>query len=109
MSIADFSKYPQQSWGWLEDRLAEVASQLANAFEMLASAQSSERSARVSAFMSSLEPSVAGRERDAEAQSLGQYTAVMETQGRIKALTEERDLLRLLLNAYRYVELDDAQ
>jgi hypothetical protein len=95
---ADFTHYPGLSTADLTTQLAVVVSELFNAYHEVGSTQASERQARVQGFLRSTETSVAGRERDAEAQSMHLTVTLYELQGRIKALTEERDLLRLLLD-----------
>ena len=99
MSYADFSGYPEKDRRWLVDQLALVTSELYNALVVYGCSQAQERTARVRGFLSSSETSIAGRERDAEAQALHLTVSLFELDARIKALTEERDLLRLLLDA----------
>lgn len=99
MSYADFSDYPHQNKGWIRNQLALVCTELYNALIVHGMVQGQERTARVKAFLASQETSVSGRERDAEAQSLHLAVSLFETGARIKALYEERDLLRLLLDA----------
>lgn len=96
--MVDFSQYDIWSGEQLTHHLCLVTEQLVNGYLELGSAQAAERQARVRGFLESTETSVAGRERDAEAQSMHLTIALYELQGRIKALTEERDLLRLLLD-----------
>lgn len=98
---ADFSAYIEKTADELLARLASLTSELANAHIMLGTSLQQEKSARVMGFMRSQETTVAAKERDAESQALASYTSVVELKASILALTEERDLLRLLIEDRR--------
>lgn len=97
--MTDISNYALQPNEWLRRQLCLVAEQLTVAYAELGSSQAAERQGRVRSYLASQETSVAGKERDAEAQTMHLTIALYEVNARIKALTEERDLLRLLLDA----------
>lgn len=96
-AVSDFRNYQSASRSALIGRLCGVTSELANAHLIWAASVQGEKSARIQGFMRSQETTVTGRERDAEAQSLALALGVVELLGSIRALVEERDLLRFLL------------
>lgn len=102
--VADFSTYTQKPRDWLIRQLAVVVSEIYNAHIIHGSTLQQEKSARVHGFMRSEETTVSGRERDAEAQALPLTLGLYEMQAQIRALTEERDLLLLLIGERRAAE-----
>lgn len=102
--IADFTQYPKKDREWLLYQYSVVVSELYNAHIVWGSTVQQEKSARVHGFMASEETTVSGRERDAEAQALPLTLGLYEMQAQIRALTEERDLLLLLIGERRAAE-----
>ncbi len=110
--VADFTSYTTKPKDWLLSQLAIVVSEIYNAHIVHGATLQSEKSARVRGFMASEETTVSGRERDAEAQALPLTLGLYEMQAQIRALTEERDLLLLLIGERRAAEdrpVGDAQ
>jgi hypothetical protein len=97
MNVVDFSNYVVESEPWLLKQLTRVVSELYNAYVIYGTTQGQERSARIRGFLQSSETTVAGRERDAEAHALHLTVELHRMQAQIKALSEERDLLLVLL------------
>lgn len=83
----------------LLDRLAVVCSDLASAYLAWAYTARSEKEAKVHGFMQSQAGTIAGKERDADSQALSFSVELLHLTADIKALTEERDFILLLLGA----------
>lgn len=96
--MQDFTGYPSKGRDGLVEILCDVTSQLVGLAEELAMIQAAEKRARAQGFMGSSSETLGGRERDAEFNSLDLTCTVFELRGRIRALEEERDLLRLLID-----------
>jgi hypothetical protein len=94
----DYRLWLSHSRRQLLSSLLSTVSGLCNVYEQRADAEMAVKSARVQAFMRSEATTVAGRERDVDAEVLHLSLAVLELGGQIQALTEERDLIHLLLD-----------
>lgn len=82
-------------------RLGEIATELAEAHNELATLLSAEVEGRVQAWASSQETSIQGRDRQAQAVVVPLTQDIFRLKANIKALEEERDHKRLLV----YVEM----
>jgi hypothetical protein len=78
-------------------RLVEVACDLTECYKQLHDATLEERRCRQKVFVDATESSVAARERSADIASFAQWAAVQDIKTDIQDLTEERDLIRFLL------------
>lgn len=76
------------------DRLEEIARELIGLYQQHAMILGDEVRAKVEGFQRSQETSVSGRERDGQWQGLEATVQAFKVQGQIKALQEERDMLR---------------
>jgi hypothetical protein len=85
----------------LLDRLAGVAQELAGLHGEAAMVRAAEKGAKVAGFTGSQASSVTARGYDADGNAINLTTECMKLDGEIKSLTEEKDLLLLLIDLER--------
>jgi hypothetical protein len=78
-------------------RLAEITGALQGLYKEEAMLMAQERRAKVTAWIRSEAPTVAQRDREAEAAAMEELAALFEVRGQIKAQEAERDLIHRLL------------
>lgn len=81
----------------LAARLVEVAHNLCELYEQRRAAVIEERRLRFHTFQTTLETSVAARDRAADIESYAQWVAVQDINTQIQDCTEERELIKTLL------------
>lgn len=78
-------------------RLIEVTAELCSLHRELHDAVVEERRLRFKAFQASIDTSIAAKDRAADIESYGIWVAVQDCKAQIADYTEERDLIRLLI------------
>lgn len=95
--MIDFTDYITLPVDKLLHRLGQVCSDLAGTYEEHAFTKSSEIQAKAAAWGNSNIESVTAREKTAVYSAASITSTLMDLEGKIKALIEERDYLRMLV------------
>lgn len=96
----EFVKYLGMPRGKIVMRYTEVIAELASLAQELATVYASEREAKVEAFARSEANTIAGRERDADLNSLPLTVEAFRLRGMVQALEYEKTLIELLLDKW---------
>lgn len=99
--MLDPDRYYPADLNTLTVRLVEVVSNICQVQQQLHDALVEEHRVRYHTFQTSLETSVAAKERDADIEAFAQWCAVQDSKLELATLGEERDLLRDLLELKR--------
>ncbi len=98
MPWKDYARCPHQD---LVSHLCDITEHLAKLYEEVAFTRSTEHRAKMEAWSISTESSVTAREKAGSINSIESTIGLWELEAQIKALVEERDLIRLLLEMRR--------